>query len=210
MYHCSTTSAIATKGAADYARALRESGSAKELFVSSYAPGKSVRTFDVQRCFVGVSAEMVFEERDMAANPRRLFDETLCYVNEQLVDFLFFHSPSGRYHLFNLRAVRQVATNHPAYFPAEVIADTRNWLAQNWPMWRDGIDDNCIRYGLLSGFPLEAAIQFARQKSTGQRLPINRVIHSSVTNLSYFSFDAEQDAAYVRQLDEIFIASGIK
>ena len=71
MYLLSTTREIAAQGAIDYTRALRESASAKTLFLSGYAPGKPIRIVDVQRCFVGISAEMVFEERDIATNPRR-------------------------------------------------------------------------------------------------------------------------------------------
>lgn len=37
-----------------------------------------------------------------------------------------------------------------------------------------------------------------------------QVMYSPVTNLSYFGFEAEKDAAYMRQLDEIFIESKIK
>src|SRR5689334_17607228 len=100
MYLHSTTHTIAAQGVHDYARTLHESTSARTLFLSSYAPGKPIRTLDVQRCFVGISAEIVFEEKDIAANPRHLFDETLSYVNERLVAFFFYHAPSDRYHLF--------------------------------------------------------------------------------------------------------------
>ena len=209
MYLHSTTPAIAAQGAKDYTRVLRESASAKALFLSGYAPGKPIRIVDVQRCFVGVSAEMVFEERDIATNPRHLFDETAAYFNEQLPDFLFYHAPYDCYHLFNLRAVRLVAVHYPAYFPAEANTDTRAWLEHNWRTWTDGTNENCIRYGLLSGFPLEAAVWFAQHKHTGHRLPIEQVVHSIVTNLSYCGFEAEKDAAYMRQLDEIFKESRI-
>jgi hypothetical protein len=210
MYLHSTTHAIAAQGANDYTRALRESTSAKALFLSGYKPGKPIRILDVQRCFVGISAEMVFEERDIATNPRRLFDETASYVNEQLSDFFFFHAPYDCYHLFNLRAVRLIATYNPTYFPAEVSTDTRAWLQQHWRMWADGNDENCIRYGLLSGFPLEAAVRFAEHKRTGQQLPLEQVVYSPVTNLSYCGFEAEKDVAYMGQLDEIFRESKIK
>lgn len=210
MYLYSTTRAIAAQGANDYTRALRESPSARALFLSGYAPRKPIRILDVQRCFVGISAEIVFEERDIATNPRHLFDETASYVNEQLTNFFFYHAPSDSYHLFNLQMVRLVATNYPAYFPAEVSTDASTWLQQNWHMWADGQDENCIRYGLLSGFPLEAAVRFAQHKQTGQRLPLEQVVYSPVTNLSYGGFEAEKDAAYMRQLDEIFLESKIK
>jgi hypothetical protein len=210
MYLHSTTRAIAAQGANDYTRALRESISAKTLFLSGYAPHKPIRIVDVQRCFVGISAEMVFEERDITTNPLHLFDETAVYINEQHPDFFFYYAPSDCYHLFNLRAVRLVATHYPSYFPAEVRTDPRTWLQQNWRMWADGNDENCIRYGLLSGFPFEATVRFAQHKHTGQRLPMEQVVHSLVTNLSYCGFDAEKDAAYMRQLDEIFRESKIR
>jgi hypothetical protein len=210
MYLHSTTRTIAAQGAKDYARALRASTSVRALFLSGYAPGRPIRILDVQRCFVGISAEIVFEERDIATNPRHVFDETASYINEQLPDFLFYHAPSDRYHLFNLRAVRLIATHYPTYFPAEVSIDTRTWLQQHWRIWADGNNENCIRYGLLSGFPLEAAVQFAQHKNTDHQLPIGQVIRSLVTNLSYFSFNMEKDAAYMRQLDEIFLESKIK
>jgi hypothetical protein len=210
MYLHSTTRAIAAQGANDYTRVLRESTSARTLFLSGYKVGKPIRILDVQRCFVGISAEIVFEERDIATNPRHLFDETVSYVNEQLTNFFFYHSPSDRYHLFNLQAVRLIATNYPIYFPAEVSTDTNIWLQQNWHMWADGKDENCIRYGLLSGFPLEAVVQFAQHKRTGQRPPIEQAIRSPITNLSYCGFEAEKDMAYMCQLDEIFRESKIK
>ena len=210
MYLHSTTRSIVAQGANDYTRALRESPSAKVLFLSGYAPGKPIRILDVQRCFVGISAEMVFEERDIAANPRYVFAETASYVNEQLTNFFFYHAPSDRYHLFNLQAVRLVATNYPTYFPAEVSTDVLTWLQQNWRMWADGHDENCIRYGLLSGFPLEAVVRFAEHKRAKQQLPIEQVVYSPVTNLSYCGFEAEKDAAYMCQLDEIFLESKIK
>jgi hypothetical protein len=171
---------------------------------------KPIRIFNVQRCFVGVSAEMVFEEMDIAANPRHVFDETASYVNEQLTDFLFFHAPSDSYHLFNLRAVRLVVANYPAYFPASACTETRAWLQQNWRMWADGYEENCIRYGLLSGFPLGAVLRFTEHKRTGQPLPMEQVVFSPVTHLSYGGFEPEKDAAYMRQLDEIFLESKIK
>ncbi|GAC1369711.1 MAG: hypothetical protein NVS2B12_14190 [Ktedonobacteraceae bacterium] len=210
MYLHSTTHAIAVQGASDYTRALRESTSARTLFLSGYTVGKPIRILDVQRCFVGISAEIVFEERDIATNPRHLFDETASYVNKQLTNFFFYHSPSDRYHLFNLQAVRLIAIHYPTYFPTKVSTDTHIWLQQNWPMWADGKDENCIRYGLLSGFPLEAVVRFAQHKRTGQRLPIEQVVHSPVTNLSYFGFEVEKDIAYMSQLDEIFRESKIK
>src|SRR5205807_2420114 len=113
-------------------------------------------------------------------------------------------------HLFNLRAVRLVATNYPAYFPTEVSTNTRAWLQQNWRMWADGNEENCIRYGLLSGFPLEAVERFAEHKRTNQQLRLDEVVYSPVTNLSYGGFEPEKDAAYMCQLDNIFIESKIK
>lgn len=210
MYLPSTTRAIAALGASDYARTLRKSASTRALFLSGYAPGKPIRILDVQRCFVGISAEMVFEEQDIATNPRHVFDEAVAYINEHLPDFFFFHALSDRYHLFNLRAVRLLAARYPAYFPAEVGTDTRDWLQTHWRMWADGHGKNCIRYGLLSGFPLHSVLQFAEHKRTGQKLSLEHVVYSSVTNLSYGGFEAEKDAAYMCQLDEIFRASGIK
>jgi hypothetical protein len=40
MYQYSTTRAIAAQGASDYTRALRESASARELFLSLYSTEK--------------------------------------------------------------------------------------------------------------------------------------------------------------------------
>lgn len=213
MYLHSSTRAIADQGANDYTCALRESTSARALFLSGYeaaTPQKPIRILDVQRCFVGISAEIVFEEMDIVTNPRYLFDETASYVNEQLTNFFFYHSPSDRYHLFNLQAVRLIATHYPTYFPAEVNTDTATWLQQNWHMWADGKNENCIRYGLLSGFPLEAVVRFAQHKRRGQQLPIEQGVCSPVTNLSYFGFEAEKDMAYMSQLDEIFRESEIR
>ncbi|HEU5380264.1 MAG TPA: hypothetical protein VFV38_32980 [Ktedonobacteraceae bacterium] len=207
MYQLSTDSSIATYGAEKYICALKESASVRTLFISGYAPGKPIRNTDVQRCFFGLSAEIVFEERDIAANPRNLFEETASYINEYLEDFIFFHDPSDRYHLFNLQAVRQVAINYPEYFPIEVTGNPRPWLEQNWNLWEDGKRENCIRYGLLSGFPLEAVLNFSEHKERKQQVSsVKQWVHSQVTNLSYYGFNAEKDEEYISQTDEIFIA----
>ncbi|GCE28338.1 hypothetical protein KDA_38220 [Dictyobacter alpinus] len=105
---------------------------------------------DVQRCAVGISAEIAFESHMLAAFPLEAFGKAAQIIHTQFQHFLFYQRerPPQFYHLFNLLAVRQVATNYPEYFPKEVVTDTQTWLERNWQLWADGTGMNCILFNM--------------------------------------------------------------
>jgi hypothetical protein len=182
-----------------------------------------------QRCFVGISPEIAFEPHDIAAFSKEAMEETLQEIGKYSQNFFIYHKESTstnqeKYHLFNLPAVRHIATHYPVYFPhSKILTDTKNWLQSNWELWADGRGMNCIRYGLLSGFPLDAAIKFSLYKRIRQKLEESQPItdeeqelyetayfaDSRLTALSYFGFNTEKNGEYIRQLDEIYQESGI-
>lgn len=204
FYKPPTHSEIAEKGCAEFASLLSQfSRNARQLFIGSATTKPHyIKFMDVWRCAVGVSPEIAFEDYILAAFPQEAFEEAAQIINTQARYFFFYRRERAPqfYHLFNLLAVRQVALNYPEYFPLEVATDTKAWLERNWQLWADGNGTNCIRYGLLSGFPLEAAQAFSASKATDGKHPVRSV----VTYLSYFGVNAEKDSAYIRQLDEVF------
>jgi len=210
QYKLSTNSDAAREGCTEFAVFLnRFSQSARGLFLGSAATKPHyIKFIDVRRCVAGISAEIVFESYMLAAFPQEAFVEAAQIIHTQARHFLFYRreKPPQFYHLFNLLAVRQVALNYPEYFPGGVVTDTRAWLQHNWQLWADGNGDNCIRYGLLSGFPLEAVLAFAANKNLAGKHPAR----SAETHLSYFGVNVEKDRAYIEQLDAIFFQSGVK
>ncbi|HEU5377805.1 MAG TPA: hypothetical protein VFV38_20470 [Ktedonobacteraceae bacterium] len=210
FYRLPTNSEVAREGCAEFAALLHQlPQNARQLFLGSAATKPHYTKFmDVWRCVAGISAEIAFESHILAAFPEEAFVEATQILNTQTRHFLFYRTekPPQFYHLFNLLAVRHVAMNYPEYFPGDVVTDTRAWLQHNWHVWADGNSGNCIRYGLLSGFPLEAVLAFAANKNpTGKHLT-----WSTETHLSYFGVNAEKDDAYMEQLDAIFLQSSVK
>lgn len=180
---------------------------ARQLFIGAASTKPHyIKFLDIRRCVAGVSAEIAFENYIIEAFPREAFTEAEQIINAQAQHFFFYHKERTleydweTYSLFNLLAVQQVAKNYPEYFPAEIAIDTRSWLQHNWAVWADGKGMNCIRYGLLSGFPLEAATKFSRNKEAKEKTHV----WSKKTNLSYSGANAEKDQKYIQQLDEIF------
>jgi hypothetical protein len=184
----------------------------------------------VQGCFVGISPEIRFEYHDIAAYSREAFEALSRELNEYSQNFFLYHRKSENtfhemYHLFNLPAVRHVAANYPACFPyPEIRTQTKEWLQDNGKFWADGRGMNCIRYGLLSGFPLDSAIKFsldgridrkleAGQPLTDEEQEVHQASHSAasrLTDLSYCGFDVEKNNEYLLQIDEIYQESGIE
>ncbi|MBV9021101.1 MAG: hypothetical protein JOZ71_10345 [Ktedonobacteraceae bacterium] len=254
LYKLPTTREIAKKGVAEYVFLLKNlSAKAKSLFISSLdiptlasqgiprfvltmkgkAPHqlpKYTKRLSIQRCFVGISPEIAFESDDIAAFSREALEQTLQELEKYSQNFFIYHQKSiapdqERYSLFNLLAVRQVARNYPAYFPhSKILTHPKDWLQNNWKVWADGEGRNCIRYGLLSGFPLDSAVKFSLYKRIRQKLqegqPITQeeqelyqtaqIAASRLTHVSYFGFHAEKNNEYIRQLDEIFQQSRIR
>jgi hypothetical protein len=253
LYKLPTTREIAEKGVAEYVSLLSTlSPKARFVLISSvdirplaaqgvpffvtiagHRPPDKSPTYSnglhVQRCFVGISPEIRFEYHDIAAYSREAFEALLRQLNEYSQNFFLYHKESQNplhemYHLFNLSAVRHVAANYPACFPSpEMLTHTKEWLQNNGKFWADGGGINCIRYGLLSGFPLDSAIKFSlyrridRKLETDQTLTheeqeLRQIAHSAYsrrTALSYWGFDVEKNNEYLRQIDEIYQESGI-
>ena len=66
--------------------------------------------------------------------------------------------------IVNLKAATRVIKNNPAYFPEEALLDPAVWLISNpsqWYGWYAGAMQYTveIRYGLLSGYPLNACLK---------------------------------------------------
>ena len=208
LYKLPTSKEAAEKGFAEFTFLLKQfPQSARQLFIGSASTKPHYTKFlDVRRCVAGISAEIAFESYILAGFPREAGKEAQQIINAQAKHFFFYHKEKTpeynweKYSLFNLLAVRQVATNYPEYFPAEVRTDTRDWLQNNWTTWTDGRGMNCIRYGLLSGFPLEAAMKFSLDKEAKEK----KHVWSEEMHLSYFGADTEKDQTYIQQLDEIF------
>lgn len=210
LYKLPTSKEIAEKGQAEFSLLLKQfPKNARQLFIGSASTRPYYTKFlDVRRCVAGISPEIAFETYIIEVFPREAFTEAEQIINTQAEHFFFYHKKITqqynweKYSLFNLLAVRQVAKNYPEYFPAEVVTDTRNWLQNNWKIWADGRGKNCIRYGLLSGFPLDAALAFSQNKGAKEE----QSVMSETMYLSYFGANAEKDQEYIQQLDEIFSA----
>ena len=81
----------------------------------------------------------------------------------------------------NLVSAHNVITNAAEYFPSQAMSNTRDWLATSPQEWKQGdnFDDPSkdvyqIRYGVLSGFSLEAAILYAPFQRLEKKI-INRL-----------------------------------
>jgi hypothetical protein len=253
-YKLPTTREIAEKGVAEYISLLNIlSPKARAVLISSVdirplaaqgipffvtiaghrPPGVSPtysNFLHVKRCFVGISPEKRFEYQDIPAYSREAFEALSRELEQHSQNFFLYHKESENplhemYHLFNLSAVRHVAANYPDClgYP-KLLAHTKEWLQNNWKFWADGRGMNCIRYGLLSGFPLDSAIKFSlharidEKLETGQPLTdeeqeLCQTVHpacSRLTGLSYRGFDREKNNEYLRQIDEIYQESGIR
>jgi len=77
--------------------------------------------------------------------------------------------------IVNLRAVARVIRNNPAYFPEEALLGPVVWLISNpsqWYGWYAGVTQYIleIRYGLLSGYPLNACLKEFEYNQVRRRL----------------------------------------
>ena len=81
------------------------------------------------------------------------------------------HAHRG-FSLVNLKAAIRVIRNNSIYFPEEALLNPISWLINNPTQWYpgaiEGIED--IRYGLLSGFPLNACLKCVKCDQTHRRL----------------------------------------
>jgi len=213
LYKLSTNRDIAREGLTEFTWLLNQlSSSAKKPFIgATITKPHHIKFVDVRRCVAGISAEIAFEDYFLSGFPQEAFAEAEQIINK--AEHFFFYQKERtpeynweKYSLFNLLAVQQVAKNYPEYFPAEVVIDTRNWLQNNWQIWADGRGMNCIRYGLLSGFPLEAALKFSLNKEAKEK----QAVRSEKTNLSYWGVNPEKDKQYIQQLDALFTQSGVE
>lgn len=89
---------------------------------------------------------------------------------------VIMHAHLG-YSVVNLKAVARVIRDNQEYFPQEALSDPVSWLSDNSPQWFLGAmtDIKEIRYGLLSGFPLNACIKEGAYNQVRRRL-INNVL----------------------------------
>lgn len=254
LYALPTTREIAEKGVAEYIyllnnlspnarsilicwvdiRPLAAQGIPFFVTIAGHRPPDKSPTYSnalhVKRCFLGISPEKRFEYQDIAAFSRKGFGALSRELDKYSQNFFLYHKKSENlfhemYHLFNLPAVRYVAANYPACFPyPEMLTQTKEWLQNNWEYWADGRGMNGVRYGLLSGFPLDSAIKFSLygrirgkqeegQPLTDEEQELSQTAHSAysrLTALSYWGFDVERNNEYLRQLDEIYQESGIE
>ncbi|QBD76292.1 hypothetical protein EPA93_09840 [Ktedonosporobacter rubrisoli] len=230
-YKLPTSRAIAEEAFAEF-MALREQfpPQAKQLLMglATKGPQRLFKFIEVRRCVSGISPEIAFEEHVLEVFLEEAAPQLEQIINTRAERFFVYHKARTpeydweKYSLFNLLAVQQVARNYPQYFPEEVLREPRNWLQNNWMLWADGRGMNCIRYGLLSGFPLGSVLKFAMYKEVRKKLEdgqetalteeerelmqAKQSALSWTTMLSYFSFYPEDDQRYMQQLDEIYLA----
>lgn len=77
--------------------------------------------------------------------------------------------------IVNLKAATRVIRNNSVYFPEEALLDPVAWLISNpsqWYGWYAGVTQHIleIRYGLLSGFPLNACLKESEYHQVRKRL----------------------------------------
>ena len=94
------------------------------------------------------------------------------------------------YSIVNLRAIARVIRNNHDYFPSEALLDPVSWLINNptqWYEWYAGASQGIIeiRYGLLSGYPLNACLKYVKYCQVRKRL-MNSVLPGETTEEAIF------------------------
>jgi len=89
---------------------------------------------------------------------------------------VIMHAHLG-YSIVNKEAVIRVIMNNRDYFPLEAFADPVSWLSNNQTQWNLGpwTDLKEVRYGLLSGFPVNACRKYVAYHHARKKL-INNVL----------------------------------
>jgi hypothetical protein len=161
----------------------------------------------IQGCFVGVTPE-VGSENDISffEGPNKTrFEEIKRIFAEEAPEMVIIGSGKS---LINLKAAAQVMANFPEYFPQVAKDNLENWLKLDitqWSTYSEKPDDiREIRWGLLSGYPLESVLQWCRNKND-RGFNLQNKYH----NIYYSGYDMVQDTLYLKQLDQLFDESGI-
>lgn len=81
------------------------------------------------------------------------------------------HAHRG-YSIVNLKATTRVIRNNPDYFPEEALLNPTTWIVNNPAQWYPSAKEDIeeVRYGLLSGFPLNACLKYVKYCQARRRL----------------------------------------
>ena len=96
------------------------------------------------------------------------------------------HAHRG-YSIVNLKAAARVIRSNPDYFPQEASLDPISWLINNPTQWYPGVSGSIeeVRYGLLSGYPLNACLKDVKYYQVRKRL-FNSVLPGETTEEAIF------------------------
>ena len=143
-----------------------------------YLPPEVKKIFqdnEIKRCFASISPEVGAVDGLSLDNLEELglLDKTIELLVKHAPDIVIIRHKknhpaiSPTLSLVNLRAAEHVIKNNPSVFPSEALANPTQWIVDNSSDWyqiqpvSDPIGDIfTIRYGLLSGFPLDASTKF--------------------------------------------------
>jgi hypothetical protein len=124
---------------------------------------KIVRDLNVRECFTGVSPEIeahsgsIFDE--LKPDEIEIFEKKLSSLTQDFM--LIHHKEKDSFSFINLLAAKRVIQFHSSYFPNEAHVNLKEWLLNSPNEWIDSYNaDANIRFGLLSGFPLDSVTKF--------------------------------------------------
>jgi hypothetical protein len=124
---------------------------------------KIVKDVNVRECFTGVSPEIGAHSGSIFAGLKSeeidLFEKVLNSLTQDFM--LMYHKEKNSFSFINVLAAKRVVQLHKSYFPNEAHANLKEWLLNQPSEWVDSQNPHAnIRYGLLSGFPLDAVTKF--------------------------------------------------
>jgi hypothetical protein len=106
-------------------------------------------------------------------------------INESGWARVVIHSHKG-YSIVNLRAAARVIRDNQGYFPQEAFSNPVAWLINNPSQWyASAVGITEVRYGLLSGYPLNACLKNVAYSKARKRL-MNSVLPEETVEEAIF------------------------
>lgn len=159
-----STPEIAKQGAIDLAGVLKKADSKTKDAILSLPR--------LWGCFAGVTPEIALQDHDLNGMSTEVLSKIQSLVNTTsegiIMATLQIPEYGNKKHLevINLRSAKRVIDQYSQYFPPEARGNTKDWLLNNYAAWVDGSElINQVRYGLLSGFPIDAILDMQEYTS---------------------------------------------
>ncbi|MFH1394911.1 MAG: hypothetical protein ABIH09_02005 [Candidatus Omnitrophota bacterium] len=117
--------------------------------------------------------------------------------------------PDGtfRFQIINIKAANKVMKEHPGYFPEEARINTKTWLKNNLYEWdyaegKEPTRKQNVRYGLLSGFCLNAVEKFSNKADVKFLIKIGPALEERFTEeeIEYIDVEHGSELTYEKLL----------